>query len=89
MGLSPNMKTKKGRVLTGFVNATPALSITGGSATPTVDVPEAGYTVTATDTESGDISGTTTWTSDVDGLLGTGSPATLTFLTTGANRQSS
>ena len=84
-GLSPNMKTKKGRVLTGFVNTTPVVTITGGSAAVTAGAAEAGYTATALDTESGDIRGTLTWTSDLDGLLGNGDNATLTFTTVGSH----
>jgi len=83
-GMSPRIKLKKGRPLVGHTNVGPAISITANVDPVDGGVATTGFAALATDAEQGDISSQVVWSTVADGRVGTGSPATLTFQTTGA-----
>lgn len=80
-GLAPAQKAKKGRFGPG--GTLPSVSASGpSSATAGVGVAFSGSASDATD---GDLTASMTWTSDLDGALGTGGSPTLTFTTVGTH----
>jgi len=82
MPMSPRIKAKKGRFGAGGVD--PTIAVVGPDSAVNA-VAEAGFISVANDDVDGDISATTTWTSDLDGLLGTGASVSLTFTTVGTH----
>lgn len=84
MPQAPRQKAKKGIFGPGGLN--PLLTIINAPTAAVNAVAEAGYEASASDTEDGDISASITWTSDLDGLLGSGGgPLALTFTTVGTH----
>lgn len=86
-GMSPGKKLIKGRPLTGHTNVGPTVSITVVPAgNPEAGVAKPGFEATATDPEQGNIAAQIVWTALGEGnpVVGSGSPATLTFPTDGA-----
>jgi hypothetical protein len=68
------------------VNATPAVAITGPASGSAYEPGAAvTFTGTATDTEDGSLTSALTWTSDLDGPLGTGGSVMVTTLTSGTH----
>ena len=68
------------------INAAPAVLITGptdGSQFGTGD--QIDFTATASDPENGDLTGVVSWTSNIDGALGSGSPLAVTTLSAGTH----
>ena len=70
MGMSPNIKVKKGRALVGWPNAAPTISITVSQLTATAGTPTGPYTASALDADQGDLSATVVWSTVADGVLG-------------------
>ena len=85
MPMSPRIKAKKGRFgVGGIVPSAPSMitPVDGTSVTTAV-----AFAVTAFsyDDIDGDISASITWTSDLDGLVGTGASIMITLTTLGAH----
>lgn len=77
-GMAPRQKARKGRY--------DGVTIPGNTAGPTVTIASAVMTDlelvasgTAIDPEAGDLSATIVWSSDVDGVIGTGASITVTL----------
>ena len=91
-GMSPRIKAKKGRFgVGGLLHTVDILSPATGSSfslggSP-VTFPLMPFDVTgkAIDAETGDVSSTIVWTSDLDGALGTGAVVAVTLTTLGAH----
>jgi len=81
--MSPAIKAKKGRF--GVGGTAPLMDPPVAPASVVTTVPTAGYSVSVIDATDGDISSTSTWTSDLDGLLGTGAAPTLALTTVGTH----
>ena len=81
--MSPALKAKRGRFGPG--GTAPVIESLVAPASAATTVATGGYTVSVTDAVDGDISATATWTSDLDGLLGSGASPTLTLTTVGTH----
>lgn len=81
--MSPAIKAKKGRFGVGGI--APTITVSGMPAVFTTLVGQSGMTSAANDATDGDISASSTWTSDLDGLVGTGAAPTITLTTLGAH----
>lgn len=83
MPMSPRIKAKKGRFGAGGLapSLTAAVDIVTGQAA----VDTFTFTGSAADAESGDLTASITWTSDQDGLLGTGGSVATTLTAVGAH----
>lgn len=78
-GMSPRIKAKKGRF--GLDGLAPLLNLVSFATTATNLVGQTGFEANANDDLDGVLTASITWTSDLDGLLGTGGTPTLTFTT--------
>lgn len=81
-GMSPRIKAKKGRF--GADGLPPVLTVLDPLDGATISASHAA-SASAIDPEGGDISASITWTSDVDGSVGTGGTPNLSVSTTGAH----
>jgi hypothetical protein len=81
-GMSPRNKAKKGRF--GAYGLAPVIRITSNIFTATNSVAFAA-SATVTDDEAGDLSASLTWTSNLDGSVGTGDTPSITLTTVGTH----
>jgi len=81
MGLAPAQKAKKGRF--GAGGTAPDISVSAYPVEVDTGVATGGFTASASDDVDGDISASITWTSDLDGAVGTGGSPTITLTTLG------
>lgn len=82
-GLAPAQKAKKGRF--GVGGTLPSLTVSAYPVEVDELVATGGFTASANDATDGDITAGITWTSDLDGAVGTGGSPTITLTTVGTH----